>query len=676
MSNINENLKKIESAVWGKDVRKAIHDSIHDCYEDGKAGSVDLIARERIDSFTSLKEGSTTGDAELQDIRIGADGKEYPNAGEAVRGQLSELKGDLAQTESRLSESITDIQNVVGKNYIGEIISKSFYGGIHFGFKKGKSYKISLTDSSINITHIMVQRVESVSAVDTVQKLYVGAGIHEKEVVYECADDDAEWLMVRGGTDERGFGVSCKIVQIGGAISDIDTIKTNINSFMANELMINDMEVEPLYDYGIYFEIVDGNSIKVTADYSTSTTGNMFIAFSRGCIINITQDKYGSEWVVPHNNYLVFEPTLKKIEVKNESELIAMNIPFVILMYNSNGFVKGMWSKYTSSNFKVPRYYFDNNYLPRKIDEINSASNITNGVCFAFITDMHVAANALNSKYLLKYIIEHTTVPFVVCGGDLPEVFGSAADLENAAITIVDYQNYIGKDKFFTVRGNHDFYNRDKQGADNRYLSESEIYNVICRNCERYVIDGLPSHMCYVVDNVAQHTRFIMLNSKDATDAVQSLITDDQAQWLCDKLSEKKDWNIIVISHIPIDSAVDDYDENQKVIYDILTAFNRHEYYSARHISSTINGDFTTVSGRVVCHVSGHNHKDLSNASNGLLSITTGCDARYRDDTDRIPLRTLGTIMEQLFDVYCIDFSKRKIKTIRIGAGSNREFTY
>lgn len=95
MSNINENLKKIESAVWGKDVRKAIHDSIHDCYEDGKAGTTDLIARERINNLSKMKEGSTTGDAELQDIRIGADGKEYPNAGEAVRGQLSELKEEI-----------------------------------------------------------------------------------------------------------------------------------------------------------------------------------------------------------------------------------------------------------------------------------------------------------------------------------------------------------------------------------------------------------------------------------------------------------------------------------------------------------------------------------------------------------------------------------------------------
>ena len=122
MSNIDENLKKIESAVWGKDVRKAIHDSIHDCYEDGKAGTTDLIARERINNLSKMKEGSTTGDAELQDIRIGADGKKYPNAGEAVRGQLSELKEDLVNKvviqKGKIEETNCDL---ITKNGIYEI---------------------------------------------------------------------------------------------------------------------------------------------------------------------------------------------------------------------------------------------------------------------------------------------------------------------------------------------------------------------------------------------------------------------------------------------------------------------------------------------------------------------------------------------------------------------------
>ena len=75
---------------------------------DGTArASVNTLSA-RMDTFTSLPEGSTTGDAELTDIRVGANGTTYDSAGNAVRGQIGELKSDLNDISDALSYSVVE----------------------------------------------------------------------------------------------------------------------------------------------------------------------------------------------------------------------------------------------------------------------------------------------------------------------------------------------------------------------------------------------------------------------------------------------------------------------------------------------------------------------------------------------------------------------------------------
>ncbi len=67
--------------------------------------NADQVLSSRMDTFASLPEGSTSGNAELLDIRVGTNGTTYPSAGAAVRGQIDDLN-NCYNTEIHVSENL------------------------------------------------------------------------------------------------------------------------------------------------------------------------------------------------------------------------------------------------------------------------------------------------------------------------------------------------------------------------------------------------------------------------------------------------------------------------------------------------------------------------------------------------------------------------------------------
>ena len=117
ISEETENRKSADDALKAEFNQQITAEATARTNTDASLNTAISTERARIDNLTKLGEGSTTGDAELQDIRVGADGKTYATAGNAIRGQINKLNEDDVNYKTLTGTANDAVYN--GIYYIG-----------------------------------------------------------------------------------------------------------------------------------------------------------------------------------------------------------------------------------------------------------------------------------------------------------------------------------------------------------------------------------------------------------------------------------------------------------------------------------------------------------------------------------------------------------------------------
>ena len=330
---------------------------------------------------------------------------------------------------------------------------------------------------------------------------------------------------------------------------------------------------------------------------------------------------------------------------------------------------------------KIPTYYRE--HIKGKADYINNlwtAKDKKIIKSFAFITDFHGDAyyQTFNSQYLLKYLVETTPMDAIINGGDLitPPV-ESPYNYQECMAKIREYSDNSGAEagcEYYFVAGNHDTgvnYKSDGQPTE-KIIGQHELFSS-CRNTRNTVVKDEKCPLQYYFDEENNKLRFIVLTG-GLGELLNSETMQESLLWFAKALqSAPNGYTIIIITHI----IWTDKEHHTNAFTEKVFSYMR-SYYNRSYVQETVDGervDFGSCKGTIACLIGGHTHYDYSITNDKGQPIFTTTTDNFQAETGSLK-RYGNDVTEQAFDVVSIDTTNRKIYCTRIGAGSNREFSY